>query len=78
MKEKILEEASYILTYNKTIREAAKDLRLSKSVIHRHMNKQLKKIDFPTYLKVKNLFLEHNKVRHIHGGMATKLKYAKR
>ena len=35
----------------------------------------LKYIDYNMYLKIKKLFLEHNKVRHINGGMATKKKY---
>ena len=41
----IIEEARYIIDTNKTIREAAKDLGLSKSVLHRHMVK-IKKIDY--------------------------------
>lgn len=72
----ILEEASYILETNVTIREAAKYFDVSKSTIARHMNK-LKYIDNNMYLKIKNLFLEHNKIRHINGGLATKKKYLK-
>ena len=75
---KILKEANYIINTNKTIREAAKDLGISKSVLHRHMNLNLKKVDYDVYLKVKTIFLEHNKTRHIMGGIATKNKYAKR
>lgn len=73
----ILKEAEYIIKTNKTIREAAKDLNVSKSVLHRHMNIGLKKVDYELYLKVKNIFLEHTKTRHIKGGLATKMKYAK-
>jgi len=74
----ILNEAGYILKTNKTIREAAKDLGLSKSVLHRHLSYDLKNIDYNLFLKVKNIFLEHNKIRHIVGGIATKNKYSKR
>ena len=74
----IIKEAKYIIDTNKTIREAAIDLNISKSVLHRHLSTKLKKIDYELYLKVKNIFLEHNKIRHINGGMATKLKYANR
>ncbi len=72
-----MNEASYLINTNKTIREAAIDLKISKSVLHRHMNINLKKLDYNTYLKVKNIFLEHNKIRHLKGGLATKAKYQK-
>ena len=78
MKNNILKEANYILNTNKTIREAAKDLKISKSVLHRHLSYDLKKINYDVYLQVKNIFLEHNKIRHIKGGFATKLKYVNR
>ena len=70
----ILIEADYILATNVTIRVAAQHFGISKSVLHRHM-KTLKYFDYNRYLKIKKLFLEHNKVRHINGGMATKKKY---
>lgn len=73
----IKKEAEYLLETSKTIREAAKDLGISKSQLHRHLSISLKKIDYSLYLKIKTLFLEHNKVRHIRGGEATKKKYAK-
>jgi len=72
---KIISEAKYIIKTNKTIREASKDLGVSKSVLHRDLSCHLKELDYNLYLDVKKIFLEHNKVRHIHGGLATKLKY---
>lgn len=71
----ILREADYILDNNATIREAALFFNISKSEFHRHMN-ILKYIDYYRYLKIKKIFLEHNKVRHINGGIATKKKYS--
>ena len=71
----IIEEAQYIISTDKTIREAAKDLGLSKSVLHRHM-KMLQDINYDLYLQIKKIFLEHNKIRHIRGGEATKRKYS--
>lgn len=70
----IIKEADYILETSVTLREASSYLGVSKSVLHRHME-YLKYIDFNKYLKIKKLFLEHNKVRHINGGQATKKKY---
>lgn len=72
----VIKEANYILQTNKTIREAAIDLGVSKSVLHRHMNIGLKKIDYDLYLKIKKIFFEHNKNKHIKGGEATRVKYA--
>ena len=71
----IIKEAKYIIDTNKTIREAAKDLGLSKSVLHRHM-KKLQGINGELYLQIKKIFLEHNKIRHIRGGEVTKRKYS--
>ncbi|MCI9281495.1 MAG: stage III sporulation protein D [Bacilli bacterium] len=70
----ILDEADYILVTKVTIREAASYFNISKSALHRHM-KNLKYIDFDKYLKIKKVFLEHNKIRHINGGLATKKKF---
>ncbi len=77
MEERVLEYANYVLNTGKTLREAAKDLGLSKSQLHRILNYKLKDIDNELYLEIKTLFSEHNKYRHIKGGMATKLKYKK-
>lgn len=77
MNEKIILEADYIIKTNKTIRDAANVLGVSKSVLHRHMSEKLKDIDYEKYLVIKNIFFEHNKIRHINGGFATKNKYLK-
>jgi len=74
----IVKEALYLIRTNKTIREVANHFNISKTTLHRHLSKELKYIDYDLYLKVKNVFFEHNKIKHINGGAATKLKYAKR
>lgn len=76
LRASVIREANYILRTRETIREAALHLGLSKSVLHRHMSDVLKKEDYELYLKIKNIFFEHNKYRHIKGGLATKNKYA--
>lgn len=75
MKLNIMDEAYYIIETKKTIREAAKDLDISKSQLHRDLSEKLKDIDNNLYLEIKSIFLEHNKNKHINGGQATKLKY---
>lgn len=73
--QQVLKEAQYIIDTNKTIREAAQVFSISKSVLHRHMSQCLKKLDYELYLRIKNIFLEHNKYRHIKGGEATRIRY---
>lgn len=75
MDERIIREANYVIATNKTIREVARDLNVSKTSIHRDLSYKLQKIDYDLYLKVKNIFIEHNNIRHIKGGEATKKKY---
>lgn len=75
-KSDVLSEAIYIVDYNATVREAAKYFNISKSSLHRHINNDLKLLDYDLYLKVKQIFLEHTNIRHINGGLATKKKYA--
>lgn len=78
LKKNIIMEAEYLINTNKTLRKAAEDLKISKTTLHRHLSILLPKINTDLYLMVKKLFLEHNKVKHINGGKATKLKYSKR
>lgn len=73
--QQVLKEAQYIIDTNKTIREAAQVFGISKSVLHRYMSQCLKKLDYELYLRIKNIFLEHNKYRHIKGGEATRIRY---
>jgi len=77
LRRNIIDEAMFVIETKKTIREAAKDLDISKSQLHRDLNEKLKDIDSNLYLEIKTIFLEHNKNKHINGGQATKLKYAK-
>lgn len=77
-KSVIINEADLVLNNNFTIREAAEILNVSKSVLHRHLSYKLKSLDYYKYLEIKKMFLEHNKIRHINGGLATKLKYRNR
>ena len=75
--KRIKEEVKYILNDNKTIREVAKVIKVSKSTVHKDLHERLYDIDKNLFKKVDNVFQEHIKVRHIAGGNATKLKYEK-
>lgn len=68
--------ADLILNKKSTVREVAKLIGLSKSTVHKDLTKRLPYIDYGKYEEVKKL-LEYNKtIRHIRGGMSTKLKYS--
>lgn len=74
---KIIKMAHYILENETTIRETAKAFNTPKSTVHHDLSVKLKYIDLHLFREVKDL-LEYNfKIKHIHGGESTKLKYLK-
>ncbi len=73
--ERCIEMAEIILKEKITVREVAKIVGCSKSTVHKDLTERLPYIDFALYEEVKDL-LDYNKtVRHIRGGLSTKLKY---
>lgn len=77
VKERVYKEANYIIKTNYTLRKLAKIFNVSKSTIHKDLKDRLKEIDNNLYRKVKIIFQNHLKTRHIKGGEATKKKYKK-
>ena len=75
--KRILKETKYVLNDNMTIRQIAKILRVSKSTVHKDLHERLYNIDKDLYKDIDNILQNHIKVRHINGGLATKLKYQK-
>ena len=69
--------ALYIIETGATVRDTAKKFDISKSTVHKDITERLQKINFPLYLKVKEVLEKNKQERHIRGGMATKKKYAK-
>lgn len=73
--ERCIEMAEIILEKKITVREVAKIVGCSKSTVHKDLTERLPHIDYALYEEVKDL-LDYNKtVRHIRGGLSTKLKY---
>lgn len=69
--------AQYIIENKATVRRAAKKFGISKSTVHKDLSERLVKIN-PVLAKQAREIMDENKMeRHIRGGMATKLKYAK-
>lgn len=75
IEERVRNEASFVLSTNMTIREISKYFNVSKSTTHKDLKERLLEIDEETYNKVKDIFEDHIKVRHIRGGQSTRMKY---
>lgn len=73
--KRINKEYAYITNNNLTIRQIAKKVKVSKSTVHKDLHERLLYINKEKYNKVDKILKEHIKVRHIHGGLATKRKY---
>ena len=75
IRERVLEEAKYIIESKDTIRKTSKVFGVSKSTIHRDMTERLSKINSQIAMEIKAI-LNYNKAeRHIRGGKATKIKF---
>ncbi len=77
IEERTVELAKYIIENKCTVREAAKKFGISKSTVHKDITERLFQINPSLAELSKEIMLDHKQTRHIRGGMATKLKYAK-
>ena len=75
LRERILEEAEYIIINNSTIRLTARRFKLSKSTVHEDLTKRLYKIDRTLYNKVRKVLNYNISQRAIRGGEATRKKH---
>jgi putative DeoR family transcriptional regulator, stage III sporulation protein D len=75
IEERAVDIANYIIDYNATVRQTAKQFGISKSTVHKDVTERLLQIN-PSLASRTRLVLDINKSeRHIRGGMATKEKY---
>lgn len=74
---RVLAVSNYIIKTKDTIRKTAKLFNVSKSTIHKDITDRLYDIDYNKYIEVENILNNHIKLRHIRGGLSTKLKYEK-
>ncbi len=75
IERRVLEEANIITNTEITLRELARRLGISKSTIHKDMQKRLVKLDKELYEKVQIVFKKHLDIRCYLGGEATRNKY---
>lgn len=77
IKKRVISETYYMINTNKTIRDIAKEYKVSKSTVHKDLKDRLKNIDNELYKNIKIIINKHIETRHIKGGEATKKKYQK-
>ena len=75
IEERAINIANYIIDYNATVRQTAKEFGVSKSTVHKDVTDRLMQIN-PALAKHARKVLDVNKSeRHIRGGLATREKY---
>ncbi len=75
IEERAVDIAKYIIEYNATVRQTAKQFGVSKSTVHKDVTERLVQIN-PSLASQARVVLDLNKSeRHIRGGLATKEKY---
>ena len=77
MVKRIFDEANYMISTKKTIREIAYVFNVSKSTVHKDLHDRLMYINKELYSRVNDILQYHLDVRHIRGGQSTKKKYEK-
>ncbi len=75
IKKRVLSEASHILNTKETIRKTADRFNVSKSTVHTDLSERLSEIDKNLKKEIDDIFLYHDKVKHIRGGEVKKQKY---
>ncbi len=70
--------ANYIIDTGATVRKTAKHFNISKSTVHKDVVERLTAVDPLLAAQAKAVLQENKQERHIRGGLATKLKYAKK
>ena len=75
IEERAIHIANYIIDYNATVRQTAKQFGISKSTVHKDCTDRLGQINLALAKEVRNVLEINKQERHIRGGMATKEKY---
>ena len=75
IEERAVEICQYIVDYQATVRQTARQFGISKSTVHKDLTERLLTVN-PVLAREARVILDINKSeRHIRGGMATKAKY---
>jgi len=77
IRQRCLDVAEWMVAHRGTVRQAAKAFGLSKSSVHKDMTERLKEISPGRWLLVRQVMAYNKAERHLRGGNATRLLYAK-
>ena len=75
IEERAVEIANYIIENNATVRQTAKQFRISKSTVHKDVTERLEEINASLAAETRKVLDVNKSERHIRGGLATKEKY---
>ena len=78
LKNRVLEEAAYIVVYHTTIEKTAKHFKQSKTTVYADLTVRLKDIDKQLYEKVRDVLDYNASQRSSRGGRATAEKKKRR
>jgi putative DeoR family transcriptional regulator (stage III sporulation protein D) len=74
IRERVLQEANYIVVTGATIRETANKFKVSKSTVHKDLRERLPELNMVLYNIVDSILNFNNDIKHIRGGEANKRK----
>lgn len=74
---RVKKEAKYMSENRTTVRQTAKEFKISKTTVHDDITQRLKKVDGELYKEVREVIDYNISQRAIRGGTATKEKYKK-
>ena len=77
IERRVLKEAVYIAAHGATVRAAARALGVSKSTVHKDMETRLEQLSPALYAEVSAVFRRNKAERHLRGGEATRMRYAR-
>lgn len=75
IEERAVDIATYIIEKNATVRQTAKEFRVSKSTVHKDVTERLLQINPPLAKQARKVLDVNKQERHIRGGLATREKY---
>lgn len=75
IEERAVDIANYIIEKNATVRQTAREFRVSKSTVHKDVTERLLAINPSLALNVRKVLDVNKQERHIRGGLATREKY---
>jgi len=77
IERRVLKEAEYIAERGATVREAARVFGVSKSTVHKDMETRLEGLSSALHAEVEAVFRRNKAERHLRGGEATRMRYAR-